>query len=77
MAGGTDAVYAVRARDGKRAWRFMYGGKYANPVVADNERVYITGRSFQFAFAEKGSPVARKDAKRDRRIAKKEREQAR
>ena len=44
---------------------------------ADSERVYITGRSFQFAFAEKGSPAARKDARRDRRMAKREREQAR
>lgn len=75
VAGGTDAVYAVRARDGKRAWQFRGGGKYANPVVADNERVYITGRSFQFAFAERGSLAARKDAKRDRRMAKKERAQ--
>ena len=77
VAGGTDAVYAVRARDGKRVWQFMYGGKYANPVVADDERVYITGRSFQFAFAEKGSPAARKDARRDRRTARRERERAR
>jgi len=76
VAGGTDAVYAVRARDGKQVWRFMNGGKYANPVVADNERVYITGRSFQFAFAEKGSPTAREDAKRDRRMARRERERA-
>jgi outer membrane protein assembly factor BamB len=77
VAGGSDAVYAVRARDGKQVWKFMGGGKYANPVVADNERVYITGRSFQFAFAEMGSPAARKDARRDRRIAKKERQAAR
>jgi outer membrane protein assembly factor BamB len=76
VAGGADAVYAVRARDGKRVWQFRGGGKYANPVVADNERVYITGRSFQFAFAEEGSPAARKDARRDRRMAKRERERA-
>jgi outer membrane protein assembly factor BamB len=76
VAGGSDAVYAVRARDGKQVWKFMGGGKYANPVVADNERVYITGRSFQFAFAEKGSPAARKDARRDRRMAKREQERA-
>jgi hypothetical protein len=38
--------------------------------------VYVTGRSFQFAFAEKGSPAARKDAKRDLRMAKRERERA-
>jgi outer membrane protein assembly factor BamB len=75
VAGGTDAVYAVRARDGKQVWEFRGGGKYANPVVADNERVYITGRSFQFAFAEKGSPTARMDARRDRRMARREREQ--
>ena len=74
VAGGTDAIYAVRARDGKRSGA-SDGGKYANPVVADPDRVYITGRSFQYAFAEKGSPAAKKDAKRDRRIAKKEREQ--
>jgi outer membrane protein assembly factor BamB len=77
VAGGSDAVYAVRARDGKRMWKFMGGGKYANPVVADNERVYVTGRSFQFAFAEKGSSAARQDARRDRRMANREREKAR
>ena len=38
--------------------------------------VYITGRSFQYAFAEKGSTAAKKDAKRDRRMAQREREQA-
>jgi outer membrane protein assembly factor BamB len=76
VAGGTDSTYAVRARDGKTVWRFG-GGKYANPVVADPDRVYITGRSFQYAFAERGSPAAKKDAKRDRRAAKREREQAR
>ncbi|MGH2802548.1 MAG: PQQ-binding-like beta-propeller repeat protein [Thermoleophilaceae bacterium] len=66
IAGGTDSTYAVRARDGRRVWRFP-GGKYANPVVADEERIYITGRSFQYAFAERGSPAARKDARAGRR----------
>jgi outer membrane protein assembly factor BamB len=75
VAGGTDSTYAVRAKDGKEVWRFP-GGKYANPVVADPDRIYITGRSFQYAFAEKGSPAARRDVKRDRRIAKRERERA-
>jgi outer membrane protein assembly factor BamB len=76
VAGGTDATYAVRAKDGKEVWRFG-GGKYANPVVADPDRIYITGRSFQYAFAERGSPAATQDAKRDRRIARRERERAR
>ncbi len=66
VAQGPDSTYAVRARDGKRIWRFP-GGKYANPVVADEERVYITGRSQQYAFAPKGSEAAREDARADRR----------
>ena len=65
VAGGRDSTIAVRARDGKRVWRFN-GGKYANPVVADEQRVYITGRSQQYAFAPKGSEAAREDARADR-----------
>jgi outer membrane protein assembly factor BamB len=48
VASGPDATYALRARDGKRVWRFR-DGKYANPVVADDERVYITGRAHEYA----------------------------
>jgi outer membrane protein assembly factor BamB len=54
VAGGTDATVAVRARDGKRVWRFA-AGKYANPVVADRERIYVTGRSLQFALAPRAA----------------------
>jgi outer membrane protein assembly factor BamB len=71
VAGGTDSTHAVRARDGKPVWRFP-AGKYANPVVADDERIYITGRSFQYAFAERGSEAAKRDVGRDKRRAKKE-----
>ena len=46
---GPDGTYAVRARDGRQVWRFP-GGKYASPVVADADRVYVTGRAQQFAF---------------------------
>ncbi len=53
VARGPDSTYAVRARDGKRVWRFR-DGKYANPVVADGERIYLTGRSHQYAFAPRG-----------------------
>lgn len=49
VARGLDSTHAVRASDGKRVWRFP-AGKYANPVVADNDRIYITGRSSEFAF---------------------------
>ena len=76
MAGGSDAVYAVRARDGNRVWQFKNGGKYANPVVADNERVYITGRSFQYALAPRGSPAARADARAARRKKARAKERA-
>jgi outer membrane protein assembly factor BamB len=50
VARGPDSTYAVRASDGKPVWRFR-DGKYANPVVADDERIYITGRSYQYALA--------------------------
>jgi outer membrane protein assembly factor BamB len=72
VAGGTDSTHAVRARDGKRVWRFP-GGKYANPVVADKERIYITGRAHQFALARKGSKTVREYLRRDRRKRKRAR----
>jgi len=58
VARGSDATYAVRASDGKRVWRFQ-AGKYANPVVADDERIYVTGRAHQFALAPRGSKTVR------------------
>jgi outer membrane protein assembly factor BamB len=58
VASGPDATHALRARDGKRVWRFA-DGKYANPVVADDERIYITGRAHEYALAPRGSPAAR------------------
>ena len=48
---GPDGTFAVRARNGRQVWKFP-GGKYANPVVADEHRVYVTGRAQQFAFRE-------------------------
>ena len=65
VARGPDATYAVRARDGTRVWRFQ-GGKYANPVVADEDRIYVTGRAHQFALAEKGSRTVREYLRRAR-----------
>ena len=52
VAGGRDSTIARRVRDGKLVWRFA-DGKYANPVVADDERIYITGRSHEYAFVTK------------------------
>jgi hypothetical protein len=45
---GPDGTYAVRARNGRQVWSFP-AGKYANPVVADKKRIYVTGRSAVFA----------------------------
>jgi len=63
VARGPDSTYAVRARDGKTVWHFR-DGKYANPVVADSERIYITGQAQEYALAEPGSKAARKRTER-------------
>jgi outer membrane protein assembly factor BamB len=72
VARGLDSTHAVRARDGKRVWRFN-GGKYANPVVADKERIYLTGRAHQFALARKGSDTVKEYLERTRAAKRKER----
>jgi outer membrane protein assembly factor BamB len=48
---GPDGTFARDARTGHLLWRFR-GGKYANPVVADEDRIYITGQSKLFALTE-------------------------
>jgi outer membrane protein assembly factor BamB len=65
VARGPDATYAVRARDGTQVWRFP-AGKYANPVIADKDRIYVTGRAGVYAFARKGSKVVKDYLRRDR-----------
>jgi outer membrane protein assembly factor BamB len=66
VARGPDSTYAVRARDGKPVWHFR-DGKYANPVVADDERIYITGQAQEYALAPRGSKAAREDARAGRK----------
>ena len=56
VARGPDATYAVRVAR-RHARLALPGGKYANPVVADGERIYITGRAHEYALARKGSKV--------------------
>jgi outer membrane protein assembly factor BamB len=41
---GPDGTYALDARTGRLVWRTGQG-KYANPIVADEKRVYLTGRA--------------------------------
>jgi outer membrane protein assembly factor BamB len=45
---GPDGTHAVKASNGRQVWSFP-AGKYANPVVADKQRIYVTGRSAVFA----------------------------
>jgi outer membrane protein assembly factor BamB len=65
VARGPDATYAVRARDGHRVWSFR-DGKYANPVISDGDRLYVTGRAHEYAFARKGSKVVKDYLRRAR-----------
>jgi outer membrane protein assembly factor BamB len=55
---GVDSTTAFNARTGKQVWRNA-AGKYASPIVADQERVYLTGRSVLFGL----KPVKAKRAK--------------
>jgi outer membrane protein assembly factor BamB len=73
VARGPDATYAVRERDGHEVWHFQ-AGKYANPVISDGDRIYVTGRAHQFAFARKGSKVVKDYLRAER--AKKRRAQS-
>jgi outer membrane protein assembly factor BamB len=59
---GPDGTFALDARNGKQVWKFE-GGKYANPVVADKDRVYVTGRAHLFAM----EPKRRAEKRRARR----------
>jgi outer membrane protein assembly factor BamB len=45
---GKDSTTAFNARTGRKVW-FNSGGKYASPIIADRDRVYFTGRSYQYA----------------------------
>ena len=58
VARGPDATYALRASDGHQVWSFP-AGKYANPVISDGDRLYVTGRAHEYAFARKGSKVVK------------------
>ena len=61
---------AGRHLRGSRARRHagvaLPGGKYANPVVADEDRIYLTGRAGVYALARKGSKAVKEYLRRDR-----------
>ena len=47
---GPDGTHAVNWKTGHQVWSFP-AGKYANPVVADTRRIYVTGQSAVYALA--------------------------
>lgn len=44
---GVDSTTAFNARTGRKVWR-NNAGKYSSPIVADQDRVYLTGRSIVY-----------------------------
>jgi outer membrane protein assembly factor BamB len=55
---GVDSTTAFNARNGRRVWRNR-AGKYSSPIVADQDRVYLTGRSMVYGMR----PVTRKQVR--------------
>jgi outer membrane protein assembly factor BamB len=56
---GVDSTTAFNAKTGKQVWR-NNAGKYASPIIADQDRVYLTGRSMLFGL----KPVKAKQQQR-------------
>jgi outer membrane protein assembly factor BamB len=56
---GPDGTFALNARNGNLVWRFG-AGKYANPVVADEKRIYVTGRANLYALKPVRHPRGRR-----------------
>jgi outer membrane protein assembly factor BamB len=69
---GVDSTTAFNARTGKQVWRNP-AGKYASPIVADQDRVYLTGRSVLFGLkpVEKNAAKTQKVEQRQKRKAAK------
>ena len=61
---GVDSTTAFNARTGKQVWRNP-AGKYSSPIVADQDRVYLVGRSMVYGM----KPVKPKQAGETRQRA--------
>jgi outer membrane protein assembly factor BamB len=55
---GVDSTTAFNAKTGKQVWRNP-AGKYAAPIIADQQRVYLTGRSVLFGLKPVGKQQRR------------------
>lgn len=56
---GVDSTTAFDARTGRQVWR-NNAGKYSSPIVADQDRVYLTGRSIVYGL----KPIRRRANRR-------------
>ena len=65
---GTDGTTAYDARSGRVRWH-NNAGKYASAIVADRNRVYLTGRSHLFALEPRKAKRRSKRAAAKRRAA--------
>ena len=61
---GVDSTTAFDAFNGKKVW-FTRAGKYASPIVADQDRTYLIGRAHIYALETSGSKT--KAARKERR----------
>ncbi len=61
---GVDSTTAFNARTGKQVWRNP-AGKYSSPIVADQDRVYLVGRSMVYGM----KPVKPKQVRKAQRRA--------
>ena len=72
---GARGTYAVNARTGKLVWSYP-DGRYS-PIVADSERVYLTGNTRQHAFEPRARAKATESELRSRRCADRPRSRSR
>jgi outer membrane protein assembly factor BamB len=71
---GKDKSYGFNILNGGTRWR-NNGGKYASAIIADQDRVYFTGRSRQYALEPRGkrSQKGRKGRTRKARVKQEKR----
>ena len=62
---GKDGTTAFNARTGSTVWR-NNAGKYASPIIADQDRVYLTGRSYLYALEPREQAKKAKRRPKDR-----------
>jgi outer membrane protein assembly factor BamB len=67
---GVDSTTAFNARTGRQVWR-NNAGKYAAPIIADQDRVYLTGRSMLYGLRPVKAKRRAAEAARSKRVSAK------